>query len=100
MTASVAASASRLSIDIGCLSLCVDGPARDGVVMIVAAEAALSSELGARRLHHPGLVGGAALQDRRSAIPLPCRAEAHGCFWQVRILQGGRRPGLSAVGRD
>src|SRR5262245_37113750 len=82
-TMSAAASVNRLSVDIARLSLVVDGPTRDGIVVVGAAEAAFGAERLARRLHHAGVVGGAALQDRGTAIPLPGGAEAHGRLRQV-----------------
>src|SRR6266446_989835 len=65
----VAAQTARsLSIHISRLPLLVDAPTCDGVVVIDAAQTALGHELGARRLHHAGVVGGAALQDGRAAV--------------------------------
>ena len=57
------------SIDIARLPLLVDAPACNRVVVIDATQAALRGNGRACRLHHAGVVGGAALQarpDRRS----------------------------------
>src|SRR5262245_28203450 len=99
-TTSAVPSVNRLSIDIARLSLFVDAPARDGIVVVVAAEAALVAKRYTCRLHHAGVVGGTALQDRRTAIPLPGGAEAHGRLRQVRVLHCGQCPALAAIGRD
>src|SRR4051812_1096796 len=66
---------SRSSIHIGRLPFLVDAPACDGIVVEDATQAALGRELRARRLHHAGVIGSAALQDGRIAVPLPRRAE-------------------------
>src|SRR5262245_48627455 len=67
----------RSSIDIARLPLLINSPARDGVVVIDTAQAALGSKGSACRLHHAGVVGGTALQYRGAAIPLPRRTESH-----------------------
>src|SRR5438128_1177826 len=64
----------RSSIRIGRLPLAVDGPGLHRVEVVVAAQPALGDELRARGLHHAGVVGGAALQHRRPAVPIPGRA--------------------------
>src|SRR5438105_12301021 len=74
-TRTAAQNAMRSSIHIGRLPLLVDAPACNRVVVIEAAKSALGGELRARRLHHAGVVGGAALQNRRATVPLPRRAE-------------------------
>src|SRR5215468_6575028 len=89
-----------LRIDIDRLPLLVDPPALDRIVVILAAQAALGRKGGARRLHHAGVVGGAALQHHRTAVPLPGRAEAHRRLRQDRAREGSRCPTLSAVGRN
>src|SRR5262245_5920924 len=66
----------ELSQRIARLPFLVDLPAGDGVVVIDAAQAPLGREHRARRLHHTGLVGGAALQHGGTAVPLPRGAEA------------------------
>src|SRR5262249_16195142 len=90
----------RSRIRIGRLPLVVDRPGLDGVEVVGAGQPALGDELRARGLHHAGVVGGAALQHRRRAVPLPRRAEARECLWQYRIAERCRRPALAAVGRD
>src|SRR4051794_41905276 len=72
---SSAAHAKRSSQNIGGLPFLVDLPACDRVEVIDAAQATLGDELRARRLHHAGLVGGSALQHRRTAVPLPGHTE-------------------------
>src|SRR5262245_59357033 len=71
-------------VDMFHLPVAVDRPAREAVVVLVREPlhvrnlvrlAALRDELGAGRLHVPGLVPGAALQHRRSAVPAPGHAE-------------------------
>ena len=90
-----------LSIDIGRLPLLVDAPALDRIVVIDCPRRPRSAmNCRARRLHHAGVVGGAALQHGRTAVPLPRRAEAHRRLRQDRALQRRRRPALAAVGRD
>src|SRR6185312_3254268 len=91
--------AMRLGVDIADLPLFVDAPACDGVVVVDPTQAPLGRELRARRLHHAGIISGAALQHGGTAVPVPRCAEAHGRLWQDRTLQGRRRPALSAVGR-
>src|SRR6267154_242596 len=81
MTSSAVQSAKRSSKHIARLPGLIDLPAGDGVVVVVAAEPALGDELRARGLHHTGVVGGAALQHGRTAVPLPSRAEACQRLW-------------------
>src|SRR3954466_8313338 len=76
--AQIAAQTARcLSVNIGRLSLLVDAPACDRIVVIHPAQAPLRNEGRARRLHHSGIIGGAALQHRRTAVPLPWGSEAY-----------------------
>ena len=65
--------------------LCVDmlhlaarqhAPGRDAIAVIIGPAAAQRHHLGARRLHVAGVVGDAALQQRRSAVPAPRHVEA------------------------
>src|SRR5436309_310312 len=91
--------AMRLNVNIAGLSLLVDAPACDGVVVVDPTQAALVSELRTRRLHHAGVISGATLQHGGTAVPLPRCAEAHGRLWQDRALQSCRRPASSAVSR-
>src|SRR5215475_3586823 len=94
---SAAHAARQLSIRIGRLALFVDAPARNRIVVIDPAQAALGSECCACRLHHAGVIGGAALQHRGAAVPLPRRAEAHWRLGQDWILQSGGCPALSTI---
>src|SRR5262245_19126755 len=71
----IAAVLRRSCIGIGRLPFLVDPPGGDGIVVIEAAQPAFGGELRARRLHHAGVVGGTALQDRGTAVPAPGRAE-------------------------
>src|SRR4029077_437745 len=84
--------AMRLGVNIADLPHLVDAPACDGVIVIEPAQAALGRELRTRWLHHAGIVSRATLQYGGTAVPLPRCAEAHGCLWQDRALQGRRRP--------
>src|SRR5262245_34432626 len=73
-----------LCIDMLDLPVALDAPARDAVVVLVGERqrgchwlfglAARGHELGASRLHVPGLVPGAALQHDRLAVPAPRHA--------------------------
>src|SRR5947209_10907130 len=62
--------ARRSSKHIGRPPGLIDLPAGDRVVVVVAAQAPVGDELRARGLHHAGVVGGAALQHGRAAVPL------------------------------
>src|SRR5262249_62279585 len=62
-------------IDMLHLALVGDVPARDHVVVVVAAVAAQRDELGAARLHVAGLVGRAAHQRDGPAVPSPRQPE-------------------------
>src|SRR5262245_35978999 len=86
-----------LRIDIGRLALFVDAPARNRIVVVDPTQAALGSECCACRLHHAGVIGGAALQHRAAASPLPRRAEAHWRLGQDWTLQGGGCPALPTI---
>src|SRR5438477_1794674 len=101
MTAPASSSAALrtadLHIRIGRLPLVVDLPGLDGVKVVLAAQAAIGNELRARGLHHAGVVGGAALQLRRAAVPLPSGAEARERLRQHRIVEHRRRPAFSPV---
>src|SRR6516164_2384920 len=65
----------------------LDLPAGDRVVMKVPAQPSLGHELRAAWLRHAAVVGGAALQHRRTAVPLPGGAEAGERLRQHRLLQ-------------
>src|SRR5215813_9161487 len=86
-----------LRIDMLDLPRAVDGPAGDGIEVLVRKRhgrrdrlqlAAVGDELGAGRLHVAGLVPGAALQDRGAAVPAPGHAETGESLAQHRLLQG------------
>src|SRR5262245_65573744 len=57
-------------IDIADLAFLVDAPTRNGVIVIDAAEPALSGELSTRGLHPADVIRGAALRDRVAVVPL------------------------------
>src|SRR6266550_9522332 len=106
--ARVAANVEDLRVNIFHFSLRIDSPSRDAVVVLSRecgngrgsfALAARGDELRARWLHVAGFVPGAALQSRRTAVPLPRQSEARKRFAQHRLLQRRLRPALAAVGR-
>src|SRR5262245_32475680 len=82
-----AAGARPLRLHIGRLPLLVDAPARDGVIVVLAAQATFRHEGGASRLHHAGVVSGTALEHCGSAVPLPGSTETGDRFRQDRFLQ-------------
>src|SRR5262245_52253014 len=84
---------------IACLPLLVDPPAGDGIVVVLPAQSAVGDELRARGLHHAGIVDGAALQQRRAAVPLPGGAKTSERLRQHGLLQRSAGPALAAVGR-
>src|SRR5439155_9417654 len=70
----------RLRVNMADSSRCIDAPARDAVVVLAREHGdgryagglpAHCDDLGARRLYVALIVPGAALQDRRAAVPLP-----------------------------
>src|SRR5579871_6692503 len=78
--ANTSAAADILRIHMAHLALRIDAPAGDGVEVLhgkslhtgrAARRAALGDERLAGRLHVAGLVGGAALQHHRPAVPVP-----------------------------
>src|SRR5262249_952252 len=86
---STEATASLLSIDMAHLAVGIDSPARDQVAVLhrecghigrTSGSTALSDECLSRRLHIAGLVGRTALQDHRTSVPVPWRAEARECL--------------------
>src|SRR5271154_4146733 len=100
------ASSRILCIRMSDLSLLVDGPARDGVeVMIFERQerrhrrqlTARRNKFRARRLRVAVLVPGAALQHCRTAIPLPRHAETRERHAKHGFLQRGFAPALAAV---
>src|SRR6478752_3173207 len=88
----------RSSERIARLPFLVDPPARDGVVVILAAQPAFRHELRPGGLHAAGIVGGAALQDGGSSTPLPRDAKTRERLRQHRLLQDGVRPAVAALG--
>src|SRR5258708_32443004 len=97
-----------LGINMPHPSRSVDRPARRAVVVLARKPrdrrrlqglAADGDDLGARRLHVPRLVPGAALQHRRSAVPVPGDAKARERLGEHRLLQRPLRPARAAVGR-
>src|SRR6266704_6725801 len=91
------------------LPFAVDGPTRDGVHVphregdhrrIGLGLAPLGDELGPSGLHVASLVPGAALQDRRLAVPTPGHAEAGQGLAQHRLLQRRLGPALAPISRD
>src|ERR1700738_5325441 len=81
-----------LRIDMLHLAFVVNGPGRDGVGVIDRSVAARGDHLLSRRLDVTALVGRAALQDRRPAVPPPRNAEARQRLRQQRRLQWRPRP--------
>src|SRR6185295_4316155 len=70
----------------------------DRVVVINDGAAVLGDELVARRLNGAGLVDGARLEHRWTAVPLPRQAKARERPRQYRRRQRRLRPALAAVG--
>src|SRR5262245_26182300 len=73
---SIITTAVKLRIDIFHLAVCFHLPRLDGVVMVGDIGAMRGHQGVARRLDRTRIIGGAALQHGRSAVPLPCQAEA------------------------
>src|SRR5688572_20119799 len=91
---------SRLRIDMAHLPFLVHRPAGDTIGVIVAGVTALRDHGVACPLHIAGIVGAAALQDRRPPVPSPWHVEAHRRLGQDLRLDRRLRPALAAVGRD
>src|SRR5262245_33428318 len=99
----------RLGVNMFHLPVCVDGPARDAVVVLVDERqrvrhwllrlATLGHELGAQRLYVAPVVPRAGEQHRRTAVPAPRHAEAGVRLREHRLLQRCLAPALAAVGR-
>src|SRR6267142_396601 len=85
--------AMRLDIDIFHAPVCAHRPADDGIVVIAHIRRELRDPLLARRLHAPLFVGGAALQHRFFAGPLPGKAEAHQALGALLAGERGLGPG-------
>src|SRR5437667_10805254 len=97
-----------LSVDMFDLPIAADPPARDAVVVLVGERekirnrllglAAHGHELGASRLRIDSFVHSTALQDLRTAIPAPVRAEAGnrlGVHWLLVRRLRHRLPGFA-----
>src|ERR1700675_1260540 len=94
--------AEGLRIDMFYLPFAVDAPTCDAVVMLVGEGQSIGQrlprlpprrdEFGAQRLDVAGLVPGAALQNRRLAIPAPRHVEAGERLVVDRPLQRGFAP--------
>src|SRR5258706_2076978 len=89
--ATPAAQPENLCINMSDLAFAVDRPARDAVVMLRRERGhrrdglgltTLGDNLGTRRLHVAGLVPCAALQNSRTAIPIPRQPKSGQRFWQ------------------
>src|ERR1700704_5295673 len=100
-TASAVPARISLRIDMLDLPIGADGPARDRIeVLAREAEdrrrprslAARGDEVGAQRLEIAALVPGAALQNRRPAVPAPGHAEARERLGQYWVLERRLRP--------
>src|SRR5262249_58923629 len=92
-TASTEATARRwLCINMLDFPILRNAPARDPIEMVECLRAAIGDELGARRLEIAGIVGGAALQDGRSAGPVPRHAEPRQRHRQGRVRQRRQWP--------
>src|SRR5215831_5278945 len=99
-----------LRIDMFDFPFAVDAPAGDAVVVLIREGewsgerlpglAPRRDEFGTQGLHIAGLIPGAALQDRRLAVPAPRHLEAGEGLVVDRLLQCGLAPALAAVGRN
>src|SRR5688572_2927212 len=99
-SAAVAATTRRLGVNIFHAPVRIHGPADDRVVVKAVVRRVARLPLLARRLDIALFVGGAALQHRRLAGPLPGQAEAYQGF---RTLFAGERrigPCRAAIGGD
>src|SRR4249920_254447 len=106
-SARAAATIICLRINMFDLPLVVDRPARGAVIVLARKSrygrdfrrlAAHGHDLSARRLRVAGLVPGAALEDRRAAIPVPGHAEPGESLAVHRFLQRRLRPALTTIG--
>src|SRR5262245_53805853 len=90
----------RLDVGIAHAPVGGDFPRVHGVVVVEGRRAVAGDPLVARLLHPALVVGGAALQQRRSAVPAPGQPEAGEALLVLRAVQRGFRPGLAAVRGD
>src|SRR5690242_8252296 len=86
-------------LDIRHLAARIDAPGLDRVVVIDRTRAAHLAQLPDRRLHEPGFVDGARLQQCRRAVPRPVDAKARERLGEHRFLQTRRAPVTPAIGR-
>src|SRR5580700_6788965 len=82
---------------IGNLAIARNAPGPDRVVVVEVIFAANGDQFRQRGLHVPGLVRGAALNDRRLTIPVPGQAEARERARQDRLLKLCFLPALAGV---
>src|SRR5690242_17353416 len=75
-------------------------PAVDWIEVVLSACSSDANELGARRLHIPGFVRRAAVDDRLHALPLPHVREACVCLRPDGLLESCVTPRLAGVGAD
>src|SRR5579871_2288973 len=96
-SARTAANAARFGSSVNMLNLTIgpDAPACDRIIVLIGESqdrrrfcqfAAHGDELRTGRLYVAGLVPGAALQGRRTAVPSPRHAKAGECLAQDRFL--------------
>src|SRR5262245_46311631 len=106
-SARATAKISDLCIDMFHLPSALDRPSRDAIIVLAGEAcygrnlrrlAAHGHDLGTSRLHVAGLVPGAALQDRRAAIPVPGHAEPGESLAVHWFLQRRLRPALTPIG--
>src|SRR5262245_43349570 len=102
------AASTALGVDMLTLPARIDPPARDAVEVLVHETvmifyrrlglAPLGHEFGAQRLRIAAVVGSAAQQHGRSAVPAPRHAKARVRLGQHRLLQRRLAPAAAAVG--
>src|SRR5258706_1428748 len=88
-----------IGLDIGHFPTLRDLPRLNRVVVVDRARAAHGAQLVDLRLHVPGLIHRARLQDGGPAIPDPVDVEAREALGKHRRLELGRAPVASAVER-
>src|SRR5581483_2509242 len=89
-----------LGVNMADLPLRIDGPGSYAVAMVIGPTASRLDHFGARRLHIARVVGAAALQQHRPAIPLPGQVEPRQRASTDRSLHMGLSPALAAIGGD
>src|SRR4030095_8576033 len=90
--------ATSVNLNIPHLTVRVDLPRLDRVVVIDRARATHGAQLRDRRLHMPGFVDSPALQQRRRTLPGPVGTESRQRLRQHRLLQPRLYPVATAVG--